>query len=99
LALVVLLIIRLVVRSRITFTDQLFLRVGLRPVVVSVAAILVVAILRSLVMDHLGLNLVLEYRNDLSAIVSLVDLLILIIWARLLLINLNDLLLLLDSGI
>jgi hypothetical protein len=79
----------------------MFLRVHERPVVFSVAGKLVVAILGTLVVNHLGLeDLVLEHRNDLAAVVALVDFLTLICRGRLLLINLDDLLLLLlDSSI
>jgi hypothetical protein len=75
------------------------LRGGLKPVVVPIAANLVVAVLRSLVVDHLRLNLVLENRNDLPTIITLIFLTNFIVWGGLLLVNLNDLLLLLHGGI
>ena len=50
----------------------------MRTVVVPVAALLLLLVLGTFVVDHLGLDLVLEHRNDLAAIVALVDLLVLI---------------------
>jgi hypothetical protein len=74
------------------------LRGGLKPVVVPITANLVVAVLGSLMVGHLGLNLVLENRNDLPTIITLIFL-VFSVWGGLLLVNLNDLLLLLHGGI
>lgn len=96
---IVLIIISLIVARRISFTDQLLLRVRLDSHGVSVPAHLVVAVLGSLVMDHL--RLVLKHRNDFSAVVALVYFfgVYVSVWGALLLVNLNDLLLLLHCGI
>ena len=76
----------------------------MRTVVVPVAALLLLLVLGTFVVDHLGLDIVVEDRNDLAAIVALIDFLILIfvhwVWCRLLLVNLHDMvLLLLHCGI